>query len=347
MQPRLYLLGQPRLERDGQVVSLPLDRVLWLLALIALRGDWVRRSVVADLIWDDGGSDAVAKRLRQLLYRAKSLGFGAGIEAEAGRLRWAGTCDLLEWRAAAQSGDEGQAIELAGGEFLAGVLTDSSEFGAWMELERQSFLQAHQQLALRYAARLERDGQLVTAYEVLERCVRLMPSEEAPLLEALRLASLADAAQRGQILFEMHKTALLGIEQTPSAALIAGAQRLERSHSVSTPSWPPLSTPLFGRDSELAAVTAWVDSEGRLMSLVGVGGIGKTSLALEGLRGLSHTPAVFVALSGFTGSSLTSSVATALGAVLAGQSDADLELLAWLSRRPARVVWLLVFRLTS
>ncbi len=316
---------------------LPLDRILWLLTLIALPGDWVRRSVVADLIWDGGDSETVAKRLRQLLYRAKNLGFADGIQAEAGRLRWTGTCDLLEWRAAVQTGDEEKAIELVSGEFLSGVLADSTEFGAWLELERQSLLTSQKQLVQRYATRMERDGQPMTAYGALERCVQLTPLDEPLLLEALRLAGLADAGQRGTALFETHQKALVEIDQTPSAALSAAARQLERPRAVTTAALPPLVAPLLGRERELAAIAAWIAGDARLLSVVGVGGIGKTSLALEGLR---HAQAVFVPLSGFTGSSLTSSVATALGAVLPGQADADLELLMWLSRRPAQVLLL-------
>ena len=337
MRPRLFLLGQPRLEQGGKVILLPLDRILWLLALIALPGDWVRRSVVADLIWHEGNSEAIAQRLRQLLYRAKHLGFGEGIEHDAGRLRWAGTCDLLEWRAAVEQGDEQKAIELASGDLLAGVMADSTEFGAWLELERQSFLRFHQQLVLRFSTRLERDGQHLSAYNALERCAQIMSMDEGLLLEALRLAGLADQSKRGLGLFETHVKALLEIDQTPSPELTAAAQHLEQPRSVALPPLPQLATPLFGRESELASVAAWVRSEARLLSLVGVGGIGKTSLALEGLR---HAQAVLVPLSGFTGNSLTSSVATALGAFMPGQSDVDLELLAWLSRRPAQILLL-------
>lgn len=337
VKPRLCLLGQPRLEQDEAVVLLPLDRVLWLLALVALPGDWVRRGAVADLIWDDGDSDAVAKRLRQLLYRTKNLGFGAGIELHAGRLRWVGTCDLLEWRAAVQSGDDAKAVKLASGGLLAGVVADSTEFGAWLALERQSFLETQQSLVLRHAGSLERDGQCLTGFSALERCCQMMPLEQGLLIEALRLAGLAGVAQRGQALFETHKKELLGIAQTPSPELLAAVQSLEQPLRNTLPSLPQTRTPLFGRERELAAIAAWIDSEARLLSLVGVGGIGKTSLALNGLR---HTNAVLVSLAGFTGSSLTASVATALGAVLPGQAEASLELMTWLARRPAQILLL-------
>ena len=337
MTPRLYLLGQPRLETDGTVVLLAGDRILWLLALIAVPGDWVRRSVVADLIWDDSNSEVIAQRLRQLLYRAKHLGFGAGIEADAGRLRWAGSCDLLDWRAAVQSGNDARAVELADGALLSGVEADSTEFGAWLALERQSFLATHQQLVLRYAAQLESDGQLLTALSALERCAQIMPMEQDLLITALRIAGLAGVAQRGQTLFEAHRKALLEIDQSPSPELIAALAQLEQPRSQTALSLPQLATPLFGREQELTVIAAWIASGGSLLSLVGVGGIGKTSLALESLR---RTNAIFVPLAGFTGSSLTSSVATALGAVLPGQSDAGLELQSWLSRRPAQILLL-------
>ncbi len=341
MKPRLCLLGQPRLEQDGQVVLLPLDKVLWLLVLVVFSADWVRRVDVANLLWDDGDTNLVSKRMRQLLYRAKNLGLAAGLEVQTQRLRWVGSSDLLEWREALQNADDATAFALARGGLLEGLEVTDSEFAAWLELERQSFLVQHQQSALRLAVSLESQGLFEQAFVVLERLVNLLPLEQTLVLEGLRLARLAGLVRRGLDLFEGHQKELALLEEVPNSEIVLAVQQLEGAVSESAPvaqrHLPRLLNPLFGRELEVQTIQTWLIEGGRLLSVVGVGGIGKTSLALEALR---DTSAVFVPLAGFTGKSLISSVAAALGVVLSGQSDAATELLAWLQRKPTRVLLL-------
>jgi len=83
-------------------------------------------------------------------------------------------------------------------------------------------------------------------------------------------------------------------------------------------------TPLLGRERELAAVHESVDeSDVRLLTLTGPGGIGKTRLAVEvavGLQGDFAHGATVVPLAAVTDSSLVPAVvAQALGIREAGQ----------------------------
>ncbi len=69
---------------------------------------------------------------------------------------------------------------------------------------------------------------------------------------------------------------------------------------MSNGSLPSLPTPFIGRDAELDEIRQWLaDPTCRLLSLVGIGGIGKTRLAIEAARqNVNHFPdgAFFVRL---------------------------------------------------
>jgi predicted ATPase len=318
--PFLSLLGTPELHRDGEVVALPLERISWLLCILAARGDWVRREEIAELLWTDVTD--TQPRLRQLLYRANKL--ITGIESRAGRLRWTGESDLGQFAQHRQAGRELEALGLLRGQLLQGVEPDDSEFGAWLQLERDDLAHQEREMALRAAQKYPPK----TALELFER---LLVLDETVLLEALRLAVLAGEPQRGMGLLQRFEKELQAIGETPSETIRAAQQALmQQKTQNAVPSLPLARTPLVGREPELEVLLDLLHQH-RVVTLVGIGGIGKTSLALEAAR-QQALPAVFVSLVGVqAGSSLAPSVLTALGVSV--QNNPDAELHAALKRR--------------
>jgi predicted ATPase/transcriptional regulator with XRE-family HTH domain len=99
-------------------------------------------------------------------------------------------------------------------------------------------------------------------------------------------------------------------------------------HQRPSPRWKPPapSTPLLGREQELATITQLLaEPPCRLLTLVGPGGIGKTRLALAAADRLQPTfahGAAFVLLAAITGREpLVSATAEALGLVLYSATD--------------------------
>lgn len=108
-----------------------------------------------------------------------------------------------------------------------------------------------------------------------------------------------DWARRDLLEDRAYAERLAGGRHAPLEAGIRGGERI-----------PAALTPLVGRTDEIALAEAQL-SEERLLTLVGPGGAGKTTLALEIAR--RHTPAVLVELAPADAGGVWDAVATALG----------------------------------
>jgi predicted ATPase/DNA-binding winged helix-turn-helix (wHTH) protein len=104
---------------------------------------------------------------------------------------------------------------------------------------------------------------------------------------------------------------------------------------------PAPATPLLGRDDELATLSAWLASH-RLVTLLGAGGIGKTSLALAAARArlaAQHETVAWVDLAALTDAALVpTAVAQALGLPVTAADDPGPPLVAALASMQALLV---------
>jgi predicted ATPase/DNA-binding SARP family transcriptional activator len=134
--------------------------------------------------------------------------------------------------------------------------------------------------------------QLVATYPTRERFVsQLMlalyrSGQQVEALECYRRgrASLAEelGLEPGRELRELHQAILLQ-DRALDAPPVPEAPAAERTAGL-----PVASTALFGRTGDVDAVRALIgDKKGRLVSLIGPGGVGKTRLAIEAARSLS------------------------------------------------------------
>ena len=115
---------------------------------------------------------------------------------------------------------------------------------------------------------LYRSGQQVEALEYYRRA-------RANLAEELGL-------EPGRELCELHQAILLQ-DRSLDASAVPDAPALERPAGL-----PAASTALIGRAGDVGAVRALIaDTQGRLVSLIGPGGVGKTRLAIETARSLT------------------------------------------------------------
>ncbi len=299
----IRLLGTP----TYQDKPLTLERTLYMVAMLACQNDWVTRDEIMLLLWaEDGDDGAIKQRLRQLLYRAKQMPYGTAVETSSTQLRYSGDSDVVSFRLAIQVRNWEQAIKLYRGDLLRGALFEHAELEEWFALERATLSTQFRFAALEQASILAG----AEAALLLEQALIVEPLNEE-LLKAL-LDYAKHNPEVGQRAFERFERELMQtLQLEPPKELRLLAQSLgsnTRVLKISPPQFklPVPSSAFVGRRAELDQIAVRLkDPNCRLLSLVGVGGIGKTRLSLE-VANLVMMPdgAVFVDLARLSDPSL-------------------------------------------
>ncbi|HET7182144.1 MAG TPA: BTAD domain-containing putative transcriptional regulator [Candidatus Limnocylindrales bacterium] len=310
---RIRLLGPVELVIDGRDVPLGGPRQRSLLALLAVAaGQVVAADALVEEIWAGAPTDGADTTLRSYVSRLRrSLGGAANIErTDRGYVLHAppDAVDVLEFERLVREGGDllargaprraqerlAEGLGLWRGRPFGDVGGEGTLGSAAERLEERRLLAIEQRIEADLA--VGRPSELV---DELEGLVREHPFRER-LWQQLMLA-LYRAGRQADALAAYHRarTALdeqLGIE--PGEELQALEQAILRQDvpgPASADATAPLPTPVssfVGREAELAMLAPRVREE-RLLTLTGVGGVGKTRLALELAR---RTASVFDAV---------------------------------------------------
>jgi len=375
---RLTLLGMPRVEVGGRAVDLVIDRPTSLLVVLALRGDWVRRSELATLYRPDDDDRGANAYLRKLVFRARQAPWTDDLAVEAGRLRWRVASDVAELRAAAATARHEAVVATYRGALLADVdLPDVAGFQALVEVERDELHGLWRASALQHVRACEGGGRPDEALRCLERVLQADPLDEEAVQTRMRLLLGSRRHHDAWLAFERFRSRLaadLGVEPLeatlaladmarrvadagsvvvaaptsgdaahaaggPSGGALVGAAGL---HGGATDALPAIDSPLVGRDDEVARIERWwSDGTAHWVTITGLGGVGKTRLAAE----LAHRCAasgervVVVSCAGMRHvDSVMLAVVFALGQEPAGALDMSEQVRRALGQRPSLVV---------
>lgn len=280
-----------------------------LLVYLGCQARPLAREILAELLWPERSQEQALANLRSCIYRLRgqlapylaitrqTIAFAPDAAIEV---------DAIKLETHLSAGRLVEAVAFYQGEFLDGFyLEGCPAFEQWALLERERLrnlvISAYQQLVTQTAAA----GQLESAIHHAEQLLHLDPLHEPAHRQLMRLlaqtgrraAALAQYAACCRVLdaelgvppdesttalFEQIRTGL-DQEQDQSASLppAAGPALLSVS-SVSHHNLPSQATPFIGRRAELAQVSDLLTNpDCRLLTLLGLGGIGKTRLALE------------------------------------------------------------------
>lgn len=277
-------------------------------AYLALRLRPVPREELAEVLWPEGPPrnwtrdlSALISRLKRVL-RSLSMNSSSVLSSAAGcyqlRLPAGSEVDVhavsaqaAEAARAAQEGDADRALDaaLAAVEVGRGPLLAGEE--AWWVSEQRVGLERARLTALDVAARaLGERGDLPRALAFAAEAVEVAPFRESGYATLMRLQ--LDAGDRAEALrtYERCRRLLaeeLGVDPAPEteavflAALRTHRQPLTGAGPADAVGYLPAAVTTFvGRDREIREVAAAL-AHARLVTLCGVGGVGKSRLALE------------------------------------------------------------------
>ena len=165
-QLKLFVLGSPRLERDGRPIELNLRKALALLVYLTLSRQAHSRDHLAALLWPESDGSEGRARLRRTLHRLQDAIGDHIFDSQPETIHLLPSAELwldcAAFRAHATAGlaapaqevvaprrlaDLTAAIELYCEEFLAGfTLPDSPSFDEWQFFQRESLRQLYGQV---------------------------------------------------------------------------------------------------------------------------------------------------------------------------------------------------------
>lgn len=251
------------------------QRPLLLLAYLALEGP-KERGYLAELFWP------AAANPRQSLSVALSQLRGAAPDAvviDDTRLQANVECDARRLLVAAAEQEWRRVVEIYQGPFLSGVDVGSRnvELEEWLYQSREVLATRAQQALIEVAERHLAAGDASAAARLTQRAVILRAdANHADERELVRLHALAAATHNP----------LADLLEREMDELNLAAERGDRSETRSSPrdtshNLPQPATPFVGRERELRELERLLEGGARLITLTGMGGMGKTRLALR------------------------------------------------------------------
>lgn len=351
MSVRIELLGSPRLLEHGVAKSLSLNKPTLLMLYLAYRADWMSRSEAAFLFRPDDDESTALTQLRLLLHRAKPYEWTNTLEATPHQLRFNPPTDVQVFKTAVQEQRWQDAIGLYTGPLLGSYSDpDLPTYSSWLELERASLQNLYEDALLAQAQVLEMGSDFAAASEVLHTLLLCDPLAEHVLQAYLRATYLAGQREKALKAYaEFQQAVRLEFAIEPLAETQNLAQDIREAKPLAeatttrriasrTHTLPTQSTHFVGRRRELRELARQLQQpECRLLTLMGIGGMGKTRLALElaqQVQGSFADGVLFVPLAALeSAEGVISSLVQSLGLKLAPNRDPQAQLLDYLSNK--------------
>lgn len=348
---RLFLLGTFELKIDDVPVrNLYSDKTRALLAYLALEADQPHtRGALATLLWPFSDERRAKQNLRQALSQLKKrLGNAEPPYLLITRrtVQWNGAADTWVDATAVQNGD---VAHYRGALLPHLIIEESNLFEEWLTIRREGL---HRKVMGMLGEKVEMAvavGDYEQAINHARRQTELDPWDEAGYRAWMRCLQSAGRGEAATAVYERCKQALmaeLGVAPEPeTTAVWAEASETDAGTSPRLPQLtmrpvglPREKTPFIGREEMLAEIEALLQKDAcRLLTLLGLGGAGKTRLAAQVARRFVAPEkgfvdgVYFVSLVG--SDSLVTAVARGLDFPFSGRGDLGAQLCDYLRNK--------------
>lgn len=306
----LFLLGSPRLESNGHLIRFGRRNALALLAILSVDRNPCSRSVLINLLWPDASPKQGLAHLRNTLYELNRTPVATHLAVDRSMIRLVESdcfrIDAVEFQqinthVRQHHTDDSTicpicrdqlmtAVSLFQGNFMSGFyIPESSEFEHWMTLQAERFSNDIRRMLNILIEYHSKRGHWDRAIELAEQSLSLDMSNEEIHRKLIwiyaQMGRLRDATRQ----FERCRVILrdeLGVQ--PSSDTIALYRQirsgisLTQTISIKKYSLPTHPAPFVGRHHEIEQICGLLKHpDVRLVTLTGMGGCGKTRLALQ------------------------------------------------------------------
>jgi len=355
----INLLGGLTVETDGTPLPKLISRKAdILLAYLAQEQQPTARETIATLLWEDRTQKQSMSNLRTLISSLrKHAGDFVTITRKTAVINesvWVDTAVFQQqltfadenWPQKSAIAQAEDALALYRGEFLDGVLVDGSfELENWMQTTRDRLrhlaIGARQKLVAHYL----REGDYAAGIQHAIALLQDDPLDESAHRQMMLL--LAKSGQRSAAIgqYETCRQILdeeIGVE--PDEETDALLRRIELADSDPAANLPVPLTTFVGRAKECLQIGELLrDDKCRLLTLLGLGGIGKTRLAVQighDMAGNYLNGVYFVPLAPLESVDfIVSAIAEATGLTFSGSGDPKTQLFNHLRQKEALLIF--------
>lgn len=328
ISPQLKLFGTPSITQNGQpITGFVSNKAVAIIYFVAASGQPQARTVLATLLWTNFTDTYAKKNLRNALSNLRDrLGDSIEITRDTVSLPTIG-CDAVDscrFTALIKEAERleisdprrrallAEAVALYQGPFLEGLqLVDAEAFDEWVRGEREHFELLAIQALNELAATSVQQGKFLEGIGYATRLLKLDPLREEAHRHLMLLLALDGQQSAALAQYRACEKILrdeLGVEPDPETQALY--QRIRRGEfrqpsprvAIPTPSAPAPAPPrinlpapltgFVGREAEVLQVQQRLNNPTcRLLAITGMGGVGKTRLALQACDGIAKQTA--------------------------------------------------------